>query len=273
LAVSVIGATIPGFLSVGLSTRGLFVRAGGALALFVLTYFFSPQVVPNIQPAVTFGLRDVTTGQRIDRPFKVEYRVDGPVMRQDCSSGLCPITARSAKDVEILAVICDGYSLESRDDRTLNLKRVEPDESDEMVDDEFLVAITPDKHPYDYDTVSRATYIATTSREVPPEEVVFTVVNQTDDFLDILYHHYTQGQEDAFEGWGRLPPCAPRQSVSKSSFGKKGGYYFVFGSRFGRKAEFLGQRNLYLTRTPKLYVSDANGTLRPAWEDAPLAAQ
>jgi hypothetical protein len=38
---AVLGATIPGFLSVGWSGGGLTVRAGGALALFVLTYIYS----------------------------------------------------------------------------------------------------------------------------------------------------------------------------------------------------------------------------------------
>jgi hypothetical protein len=46
LAVSVIGGVIPGFLQVSLRGRGIAIRAGGALALFVVTYFFSPKVLP-----------------------------------------------------------------------------------------------------------------------------------------------------------------------------------------------------------------------------------
>jgi len=46
LAVAVLGATVPGFLQVGLKWKGLLIRAGGALALFVITYFFSPQAMP-----------------------------------------------------------------------------------------------------------------------------------------------------------------------------------------------------------------------------------
>ena len=41
---AVLGATIPGFLSVGWSGGGLTVRAGGALALFVLTYLYTPDL-------------------------------------------------------------------------------------------------------------------------------------------------------------------------------------------------------------------------------------
>lgn len=44
LAVSILGATIPGFLSVSWRAGGLLVRACGALALFVLTFFFSPAI-------------------------------------------------------------------------------------------------------------------------------------------------------------------------------------------------------------------------------------
>jgi hypothetical protein len=42
---AVLGATIPGFLAVGWSGSGLTVRAGGALALFVLTYLYTPDLV------------------------------------------------------------------------------------------------------------------------------------------------------------------------------------------------------------------------------------
>jgi len=44
LAIGILGATIPGFLNVGYKVGGLVIRAGGALALFVITFFGSPQV-------------------------------------------------------------------------------------------------------------------------------------------------------------------------------------------------------------------------------------
>ena len=54
-AVAVLGASIPGFLYVDLSTRGVLIRAGGALSVFVLTFFFSPNVLPGpvIPPPVS----------------------------------------------------------------------------------------------------------------------------------------------------------------------------------------------------------------------------
>ncbi len=46
LAVGVIGAVVPGFLRIDLDGGGVAIRAGGALALFVITFFFSPTVLP-----------------------------------------------------------------------------------------------------------------------------------------------------------------------------------------------------------------------------------
>ena len=44
---AVLGASIPGFLNIQWSGGGLAVRAGGALALFVLTYVFTPDLVKD----------------------------------------------------------------------------------------------------------------------------------------------------------------------------------------------------------------------------------
>jgi hypothetical protein len=44
LAVAVLGGTVPGFLHLQLKRRGNTLRAGGALALFVLTYVYTPNM-------------------------------------------------------------------------------------------------------------------------------------------------------------------------------------------------------------------------------------
>ena len=46
LSTAVLGFTVPGFLHVEMRGRGFVIRAGGALALFVLTFFFTPRVLP-----------------------------------------------------------------------------------------------------------------------------------------------------------------------------------------------------------------------------------
>ena len=53
LSIAVFGATIPGFLHVEWSTTGILIRAGGALALFVIAYFGTPKVFESkFPPAV-----------------------------------------------------------------------------------------------------------------------------------------------------------------------------------------------------------------------------
>lgn len=50
-SMAVLGATIPGFLHLKWTGGGLAVRAGGALALFALTFMYTPDLV--IEPAAT----------------------------------------------------------------------------------------------------------------------------------------------------------------------------------------------------------------------------
>jgi hypothetical protein len=47
LSAATLGASIPGFLNLKWSGRGLAARAGGALALFVLTFIFTPDLVKD----------------------------------------------------------------------------------------------------------------------------------------------------------------------------------------------------------------------------------
>jgi len=44
-SAAALGATIPGFLELGWRGRGMAIRAGGALALFVLTFVYTPDLV------------------------------------------------------------------------------------------------------------------------------------------------------------------------------------------------------------------------------------
>ncbi len=47
LIIAVFGATIPGMLRVDLTAKGVLIRAGGALALFVITFMLTPAVLPG----------------------------------------------------------------------------------------------------------------------------------------------------------------------------------------------------------------------------------
>jgi hypothetical protein len=63
-AAAVLGATIPGFLDLRWSGNGMAVRAGGALALFVLTFVYTPDLVPDKAP-VTISAPNGVAAQSI----------------------------------------------------------------------------------------------------------------------------------------------------------------------------------------------------------------
>jgi hypothetical protein len=54
IACGGVAAVIPGFLAINMDVKGLVIRAGGALAVFLLVYFFSPAklVSPEIDPSI-----------------------------------------------------------------------------------------------------------------------------------------------------------------------------------------------------------------------------
>jgi hypothetical protein len=61
LAGGGVAALIPGFLHVSMDAKGLVIRAGGALAVFLLLYFFNPAqlVVPTSSDAVDAAVKAV----------------------------------------------------------------------------------------------------------------------------------------------------------------------------------------------------------------------
>jgi hypothetical protein len=63
-SAAVLGASIPGFLNLKWSGGGLAARAGGALALFVLTFVYTPDLVKD---------------QGIPNGTKIEQQSEGPL--------------------------------------------------------------------------------------------------------------------------------------------------------------------------------------------------
>lgn len=45
IAIAILGATIPGFLHIDWKVRGVAIRAGGALGLFIFAYWYTPDVI------------------------------------------------------------------------------------------------------------------------------------------------------------------------------------------------------------------------------------
>ena len=75
-SAATLGATIPGFLELGWRGQGLAVRAGGALALFVLTFVYTPDLV-------------------------TDRRGPGPQIRQESKGALSPNIIGNKGTVEI----------------------------------------------------------------------------------------------------------------------------------------------------------------------------
>jgi len=68
-SAATLGATIPGFLDIRWAGSGLAIRAGGALALFVLTFVYTPDVLPDQggKPQVTISAPGGVAAEKIDR--------------------------------------------------------------------------------------------------------------------------------------------------------------------------------------------------------------
>jgi len=114
LAVAVLGATIPGFLNIGWSGKGVVVRAGGALALFVLTLWLTPTVLP--------ALKDSTIAP-LENPKKIgalEIIDKSPVLRLVADSASKTISIRAVYEGDgesqrkFYDVLISNSSLEQR---------------------------------------------------------------------------------------------------------------------------------------------------------------
>lgn len=62
LSAAILGASIPGFLNLRWSGGGLAVRAGGALALFVLTFVYTPDLVQDHGGSAGIQINQKSTG-------------------------------------------------------------------------------------------------------------------------------------------------------------------------------------------------------------------
>ena len=62
LSAATLGASIPGFLNLRWSGSGLAVRAGGALALFVLTFVYTPNLVEKQGAGSGIQINQTSTG-------------------------------------------------------------------------------------------------------------------------------------------------------------------------------------------------------------------
>src|SRR5262249_33987043 len=114
LAVSVLGATIPGFLQIGWNLKGMTLRAGGAMALFCLTYLVSPTVVqapPQAPPEnrkTSLLLRMKTEGIRF---LPRDSRQRGALFEFSLSNATYGLAEIDDMVVDVLDVIEDKWLL------------------------------------------------------------------------------------------------------------------------------------------------------------------
>jgi hypothetical protein len=79
-SAATLGATIPGFLELGWRGQGLAIRAGGALALFVLTFVYTPDLVTDQGkpgPQIRQESKGPLSPNIIDNSGKVEIQGGG----------------------------------------------------------------------------------------------------------------------------------------------------------------------------------------------------
>jgi hypothetical protein len=87
-SAAVLGATIPGFLSLGWSRGGFTVRAGGALALFVLTYVYTPDLSIKPESRVTIiAPGGVAAGEIKNSPITINSRSSVEPPGRDATAG------------------------------------------------------------------------------------------------------------------------------------------------------------------------------------------
>ena len=84
LAIGILGATIPGFLQVEYSAGGFMIRAAGALALFVITFFGTPKV-PALKLSNPRGA--------LDKVSQIDLRSGAAPDKDETSRGKAPVYA------------------------------------------------------------------------------------------------------------------------------------------------------------------------------------
>ncbi len=111
-AVAVTGAVIPGFLNINWSRRGATIRAGGALALFILTFVMTPNVISAKSP-VPVAETSVPVAETSSDISDLEDR-DHEFLRKGGKPYVYATTHNSGEttiDLFHMVVVMSGYSI------------------------------------------------------------------------------------------------------------------------------------------------------------------
>lgn len=107
LGVGVLGGTIPGFLDVEYNLKGFSIRAGGASALFVITFFGSPYVdVLNLKnPEIEISsIPQVDIRTKASPQHSEEYRLAAPAVL------IVPFSARNVSEPSLSGYLNSSYA-------------------------------------------------------------------------------------------------------------------------------------------------------------------
>jgi hypothetical protein len=256
LSVAILGATIPGFLHLNWTAGGMAIRAGGALALFLVTYLFSPEVLPlDAVGAARFHLRDADTGEPVFAPLTLHYQRSGHDVEVACARADCLVEGRQ-EEIRPVDVEGSGYELapEQRklDEGLILLQRKNPRT--------FRASITPaaPDEARELRKPSREEYLSLTRHEAPLEQGMLVVRNDTEYRIELVLMPWKprgieSGTFSRRAVW--LPPCAPHETRDyRIPERDSTTYYFLCGSILGQTAQYLAQGSFHDPEVPTVEI-------------------
>jgi hypothetical protein len=141
--------------------------------------------------------------------------------------------------------------------RTIRLARIKDDDPEHS----FRKAIIPENPVF---AISPAEYDAELNRvrDPPPENVELRCTNNTDHYVEVFMYRHVPVNRDAdfFPGWYSPKSCPPGKTVVvyPEVGATPGGYFYIFGSRYGLPGVELEQGNLYRSATASLVITLAS---------------
>lgn len=232
------------------SVRSRVTRRSLLVGLVIAALGTAATLFVAVRPA-EFEIAEEETGQRILRDFKLLYRssdaTDG-LASLDGFGGRCKIPSNF---VQLESVEAYGYDFSHAEGSRVFLRRD---------DNEFRKSITPDRDTYDLPTLTE--FELAKSTIVNLDEFTLTIKNETPYFIDLMFLHHDPQKGAIFpDSWELIvPSIEPREERALGDFRRQPGYFLVFASSHGKKAQHLISANLYSRPNPTLeIVASADG--------------
>ncbi|THB65772.1 MAG: hypothetical protein D6E12_11945 [Desulfovibrio sp.] len=153
LACAIVGASLPGFLNISYRAGGLVLRAGGAVALFIVVFFYSDRALPVLQqPEVTMELNSAAGHISIAmRPYPTSSQHENAILGQRTTA---------TADIVYTSHIPQSRSIFlDKEMLTLHI-----DDDEYTFQAAFYAKLLPEEEKWIVDTVSRVA--------IPPESII-----------------------------------------------------------------------------------------------------